>query len=182
MKKYFPLSFFLLFFMVLPLAEARVYLDINAPTFVQIPIVLPKWKGVNTTPPGLPVKVYDILANDLTLSGFFKLIDFSRLPSPLKEKGGIPTDVSLIEWASAGGEILLAGATAWKPGDQNLKLSFHLFDLVEKKHFVGKQYEGSPQALRKMVHRIADEVVLQLTGEKGVHNTKIVFTSARGIE
>ena len=154
MKNYFYLSFFLLFLMVIPPAEARVYLDINAPTFVQIPIVLPKWKGVNTTPPGLPVKVYEILANDLTLSGFFKVIDFSRLPSPLKEKGGIPTDVSLIEWASAGGEILLAGETAWKPGDQNLKLRFHLFDLVEKKHFVGKQYEGPFQALRKMVHRM----------------------------
>jgi TolB protein len=179
MKKIFCLSFFLLFLTVILSAEARVYLDINAPTFVQIPIVLPKWKGMNTTPPGLPVKIYEILANDLTLSGFFKVIDFNRLPYPLKEKVGIPTEASLIEWQSAGGEILLVGETAWKPGDQTLKLKFHLFDLVEQKHIVGKEYEGSPQVLRKMVHKIADEVMLQLTGEKGVHNTKIAYAAFR---
>ncbi len=36
-----------LFFTALPLAEARVYLDINAPTLVQIPIILPKWRRLN---------------------------------------------------------------------------------------------------------------------------------------
>ena len=179
-KKIFCLFLLLLFLTVLPPAEARVYLDINAPTFVQIPIVLAKWKGVNTTPPGLPVKIYEILANDLTLSGFFKVIDYNRLPDPLKAKTGISTDGSLAEWESAGGEILLVGETAWKPGDPIVKLKFHLFDLVEQKHIVGKQYEAPPQALRKMVHRMADEVVLQLTGERGVHSTKIAFASARG--
>ncbi|MGQ9646169.1 MAG: Tol-Pal system beta propeller repeat protein TolB [Thermodesulfobacteriota bacterium] len=180
MKKYFPLPFFLLLWMIVPLAEARVYLDITAPTFVQIPIVLPKWEGVNTTPPGLPTKVHEILANDLTLSGFFKVIHFNLLPYPLKEKTGIPPNGPLTEWASTGGEILLAGEVAWKPGDQDVRLKFHLFDLVEQKPLFRKQYEGPTHALRKMVHRIADEVVLQLTGEKGVHNTKIAFVGTQG--
>jgi len=179
-KKIFCLFWFLLVLVVLPAAEARVYLDINTPTFVQIPIVLSKWKGADTTPPGLPLKIYEILANDLTLSGFFKVIDFNRLPNPLKGKTGIPTTVSLAEWGPSGGEILLVGETAWKPGDPVVKIKFHLFDLVEQKHMVGKQYEGIPQALRKMVHRVADEVVLQLTGEQGVHNTKIAFANGRG--
>jgi Tol biopolymer transport system component len=52
-------------------AGARVYLDINAPTLIQIPIVLSKWKSVGKTPATLSEKVYEILANDLTLSGFF---------------------------------------------------------------------------------------------------------------
>ncbi|OGP90233.1 MAG: Tol-Pal system beta propeller repeat protein TolB, partial [Deltaproteobacteria bacterium RBG_16_48_10] len=179
MKKYFSLSFFLLFLMAIPPAEARVYLDINAPTFVQIPIVLPKWQTVNKTPPTLTAKVYEILTNDLTLAGFFKVIDHTRLPSPLKERGGIPNPASLREWTSNGGEILLAGE-ALLNSNSNLILKFHLFDLVEQKHLAGKQYEGPSQLLRKMAHRIADEVILQLTGEKGVHNTKIAFASVQG--
>jgi TolB protein len=179
MKKIPCLFFFLLFLGILPSAEARVYLDINAPTFVQIPIVLPKWKTVDKTPPALTAKVYDILTNDLTLAGFFKVIDHSQLPSPLKEREGVPNPASLREWTSNGGEILLAGE-ALLSTNFNLILKFHLFDLVEQKHFVGKQYEGPPQLIRKMVHRIADEVVLQLTGEKGVHNTRIAFVSAQG--
>jgi TolB protein len=179
MKKTSSLFFFLLFLMAIPHAEARVYLDINTPTFVQIPIVLPKWKTVDRTPPALTAKVYDILTNDLTLAGFFKVIDQSRLPSTLKGREGIPDPDSLREWTANGGEILLAGE-ALLNSNFNLTLKFHLFDLVEQKHLVGKQYEGSPQLLRKMVHRIADEVVLQLTGEKGVHNTKITFVGVQG--
>jgi len=180
MMKYLFL-FFLIFFIASPFAEARIYLDINAPTLVQIPIILAKWKSVDKTPPPLSEKVYEILANDLTLSGFFKVIDAPRLPLSLQEKVGIPDILSLQEWISAGGEILLAGETFMEPNGLNFRLKFHLIDLVEQKHIIGKQYEGPLQALRPAVHRIADEVVLQITGEKGVHNTKIAYAVLQGV-
>ena len=64
LKYFFILLSFLIF--VFP-AEARVYLDINAPTFVQIPIVLAKWKSIEKTSPSFTEKVYEMMANDLTL-------------------------------------------------------------------------------------------------------------------
>ena len=167
-------------FMFTPIAEARVYLDINAPTFVQIPIVLAKWKSSEKTPPSFTEKAYEILANDLTLSGFFKVIDVTHLPGSLREREGIPNTSSLQEWIPAGGEILLAGETLFQPSGPNFKLTFHLFDLVEQRHIVGKQYEGPLPTLRSAIHRMADEIVLQLTGEKGVHNTRIAYTVAQG--
>jgi TolB protein len=179
MKRYVILLF-LLFFMVVPLAEARIYLDINAPTLVQVPVVLPRWKSVDKAPPSVTEKVYEILANDLTLSGFFKVIDAPRLPLSLREKEGIPNMSSLQEWIPAGGEILLAGEALLEPDGLNFKLKFHLFDLVEQKHIAGKQYEGPLQTLRSAVHRMADEVVLQITGERGVHNTKIAYVVSQG--
>jgi TolB protein len=172
--------FVLLGFLIPPFAEARVYLDIDAPTFVQIPVVVPKWKPLDKTISSFPTKVYQILANDLSLSGFFKVIDVDHLPSALREKEGIPSASSLQEWTSAGGEILLAGETLLEPDGLNFKLKFHLFDLVEQKHIVGKQYEGPLATLRSAVHRMADEIVLQLTGEKGVHNTKIAYVLQQG--
>jgi len=172
--------FFLLGFLVPPLAEARIYFDINAPTFVQIPIVLPRWKAVDKTPPSFPEKVYEILANDLTLSGFFKVIDVNRLPPPLRERDGIPSASALQEWTPAVGEILLAGETLLEPNGLTFNMKFHLFDLVEQKHIVGKQYEGHIQTLRSAVHRMADEIVLQITGEKGVHNTRIAYVLLQG--
>ena len=180
MKRYLTLFFILLGVFVPPLAEARIYFDINAPTFVQIPIVLAKWKSVDKTPSSFPEKVYQILANDLTLSGFFKVIDVNRLPLSLRERDGIPNNSALQEWTPAGGEILLAGETLLEPDGLNFKMKFHLFDLVEQKHIVGKQYEGPSQTLRSAVHRMADEIVLQITGEKGVHNTKIAFALLQG--
>jgi TolB protein len=179
MKRY--LSIFLFLGVFVPhVAEARIYFDINAPTFVQIPIVLPKWKPVDKTPASFPEKVYQILANDLTLSGFFKVIDASRLPPSLRERDGIPSASALQEWTPAGGEILLAGEVLLEPNGLNFNVKFHLFDLVEQKHIVGKQFEGPLQTLRPAIHRMADEILLQITGEKGVHNTKIVYALAQG--
>ncbi len=179
MINYFTLVCFV-FLIFAPIAEARIYLDINAPTFVQIPIVLTKWKSVGRTPSSLSDKIYEILANDLTLSGFFKVIDIPQLPPPLREKEGVSNERSLQEWVSSGGEILLSGETLLESDGLNFKLKFHLFDLVEQKHIVGKQYEGPLPALRSAVHRIADEVILQITGEKGVHNTKIAYSVLQG--
>jgi TolB protein len=170
----------LLFFVCLSTAEARIYLDINAPAFVQIPIVLPKWKSVDKTPPSMTSKVYEILANDLTLSGFFRVIDYSHLPPQLQEKEGIPSTLFLQEWMPTDGEVLLAGEAFWDVSNLHVRLKFHLFDLVEQKHLVGKQYEGHLNNLRSIVHRIADEVLLQITGEKGVNNSKIAFASLQG--
>ena len=174
LKYLFTLLFLLIFSLVSPL-EARVYLDINAPTFVQIPIVLAKWKSVDKTPPSFSEKVYEILVNDLTLSGFFKVIDVHHFPDSLREREGIPNTSSLQEWIPAGGEILLAGEALLESDGLNFKLKFHLFDLVEQNHIAGKQYEGPSQMLRSAVHRIADETILHITGEKGVHNTKITY-------
>ena len=94
----------LLLFAPLPSVEARVYLDISAPTFVQIPLVLPKWKSVERTPAALSTKAYEMLANDLSLSGFFKVIDYAHLPAQLQGKEGIPTTLSLRDWMPSGGE------------------------------------------------------------------------------
>ncbi|MCJ7704534.1 MAG: hypothetical protein MUO28_03240, partial [Desulfobacterales bacterium] len=179
MIKYFIYILILLSFSI-PSVEARVYLDINAPTFVQIPIVLPKWKSVEKTPPALTAKLYEVLTNDLTLSGFFKVIDHSLLPLYLKEKEGIPSMLSIQEWASSGGEILLAGEATLDGDGLNLRVKFHLVDLVEQKHLTGKQFDGQLQNFRNMVHRIADETILHLTGEKGIHNTKIAYVIRQG--
>lgn len=169
-----------LFFLLTPTVEARVYLDINAPTFVQIPIILPKWKSMEKTPPALTARIYEVLINDLQLSGFFKVIDHSLLPYYLKDKEGIPSMLSIHEWRVSGGELLLAGEAFLAGDGLQLKLKFHLIDLVEQKHLTGKQYESPLPNLRNVVHRMSDEVILHLTGEKGVHTTKIAYVVRQG--
>lgn len=167
----------LLVFALASSAGARVEFIIDSPNIKQVPIILPQWKSVDKTPAALTAKVYEILTNDLTLSGYFRVIDYNKLPSSLQKREGIPPTVALQEWIPVGGEYLLAGETLLESDGLNVRLKFHLLDLVEKKHVVGKQYEGHLQSLRTMVHRMADEVVSQFTGEKGVHTTKIAYVS-----
>jgi len=81
------------------------------------------------------------------------VIDVNRLPASLRERDGIPPTSGLQEWTPAGGELLLAGEALLEPDGLNFKMKFHLFDLVEQKHIVGKTVRrpltnpslGSPQ-------------------------------------
>lgn len=179
MAKYL-IGILILFSLFTPLSEARVYLDITDPTFTQIPIVLPKWKSVERTPLALTAKLYEVLVNDLTLSGFFKVINYSILPIYLREKEGIPSMLSLHEWTAAGGEILLSGEATLDGEGLYLRVKFHLVDLIEQKQLYEKQIEGPLQNFRNIVHRISDEVIQQITGERGVHTTKIAYVVRQG--
>ena len=54
----------------------------------------------------------------------------TAFPLICRKKEGIPSTLYLQEWMPAGGEILLAGEATLESEGLNLKLKFHLFDLV----------------------------------------------------
>jgi hypothetical protein len=87
MKKYLILSFMIVF-VVTSWAEARIYLDINAPSFVQIPILFAKWKSLDKTPSSFSEKAYEILPTISPSLVFSKVMNYKNLPFPRKE--GIP--------------------------------------------------------------------------------------------
>jgi TolB protein len=169
------LGFFLLFFLSAG-AEGRTVIDVTGATIKPTPIIMSKWKSADRAPASpVPKKVYEILSNDLTLSGYFKVTDYEGLPASLQRKEGIPERASLQEWMPAGGEFLLAGESTFESDGLKVRLRFGLFDLVDQKVLGERSYEGPFQNLREMVHRMADEVIFRLTNERGVNNTKMAY-------
>src|SRR5512138_3661617 len=106
---------FLLTFVLLSAEGARAIIDVNNPTLTQLSIAIPKWKPVDRTPLSAASNVYEILGNDLRLSGFFRVIDDSQFPLALRQKEGIPSALSLQEWIPAGGDYLLSGEVRMDP-------------------------------------------------------------------
>jgi TolB protein len=53
-----------------------------------------------------------------------------------------------------------------------------LFDVATGNMVFGKRYVGDPKFYRLIVHRFADDILFNLTGEKGVAQTRIAFVSA----
>jgi len=173
--KYSFTAVILLCFMIVPCEGARIIIDVDKPTIAQVSIVLPKWKSSDKRPSSPTAKAYEVLARDLTLSGFFRVIEYETLPSFLQRKDGIPDAQSLQEWSSNGGDFLLGGEAIFAPESMDLRLKDGLFDLVEKKYMIGRQYDGHVQDLRDIVHRLADDVIQEVTREKGVNTTKIAY-------
>ncbi len=53
-----------------------------------------------------------------------------------------------------------------------------LFDVATGNMVFGKRYIGEPKSYRLIIHRFADDILFNLTGEKGVAQTRIAFVSA----
>jgi TolB protein len=111
---------------------------------------------------------------DLTFSGLFSVVAAT---------GAIPANnpealrQSWTEFAAAGAHAGLHGLTALR-GDR-AEVEMRLYDLTTPEHrLIGtKKFELPVAQLRRLAHKVADEVVLQFTGEPGVADTKIAYVS-----
>ena len=57
-----------------------------------------------------------------------------------------------------------------------------LYDLTSPEHrlIASKKFELPVAQPRRLAHKVADEVVLQFTGEPGIADTKIAYVTRRG--
>lgn len=166
--------------------RAKVYIDIRSPSFRKFPIAITPFKSPLTPNEDMRLgeRVTDILNNDLSISGFFALIDpksfvESLIKPPPRETplpAGTPLDFADFRGlANIGAEALVMGEITYK--DRSLTMEARLYDVVQKELIIGKRYIGEITDLSRMAHRFADEIVFALTGEKGFFQTKIVFVS-----
>jgi TolB protein len=98
--------------------------------------------------------VTEVLKNDLRLSGRFQLAP--SVSAEFVQQGSVRGDhggvtIECVVRARATGKVVLS-----------------------------KSYQGSAQDLRRAVHRLSDDIVLAVTGERGIAQTKIAFVLSRG--
>ncbi len=102
----------------------------------------------------------EVLAADLEQSGAFLV---ARAWS-----GQTPFDAQAVtggKWNVNGGQITLTGEVR---------------DFPARRSILSRQYSGPASDWRSLVHRFADDIVLQFTGEPGVAGTEIAFVAAQG--
>lgn len=105
-----------------------------------------------------------VIANDLRLSGQFRLIN---------ARGG--KDVSVAEWRSLGADSAVNGRVMHL-GSGKYEVKFALYDVAAQGHLLlSKTYTVADGDLRALAHHISDEVYQKLTGERGVFSTRIAY-------
>ena len=172
--------FFFCYLSIGPLNYARgaedLYFDVVKEKLPRVRIAVPEFlEERSLTEDETSRKITRILANDLKISGFFLPFENSLLLREVndldKEKGGI----NFQEWLSLGVEALVKGSYSLKKGE--LKIKWRLYNLFKERELRGKAYTGKNKFLRQIIHKIADEIILEFTGEGGVSGTKIAFVS-----
>ncbi len=160
------------------LASAQVHLQVLDPGSRSYPIAIAPLKNLDGgATKDVATKFADIVARDLTLSGFFKVLDRSAYIEKPETSGLTVEETNFDNWSVIGAAALVKGGFSLE-GD-NLVIEAKMFDVYQRKQLTGRRYRGSVDLVRRMAHRFADEIMQQFTGERGPFDSRITFLSNR---
>src|SRR5262249_1732535 len=123
----------------------------------------------------LSKRLPEVVGRDLTFSALFSVV--SGMPAPPANSQAAAKEL----WgnvAAAGAHGGLQGLLTIK-GDR-VQVEMRLYDLTspEYRQIVSKKFEMPVAQVWRVAHKVADEVVLQFTGEPGVADTKIAYVNS----
>jgi TolB protein len=156
-------------------AGARVYLDIYGKSFKKITVAVPFFKSDKAD--RLQTDMSDLLNKDLDLSGFFLVAPQSLLDKEFINEGVEKQEINFGGWRSVGIEILCKGRFQIKDGE--VILEAFLYDTLDGSMMLAKRYRSRQEDWRRLVHRLADDILLTVTGEKGIMSARVVFVGGR---
>lgn len=163
-------------------AEPKVYIDLSAPAAKKIPLAIQEFSYIGTEGANEPVvkeiskELVDALRSDLVFSNLFGIIDEKAHPSTAREPAGTVADFA--KWRQAGADALIKGGFSVEGG--RLTVEARYFDCLSEKQVAGRRFTGSVTNARRIMHYFSDMLHEELTGERGIFTTRVMFVSARG--
>ncbi|MCF8061094.1 MAG: Tol-Pal system beta propeller repeat protein TolB [Deltaproteobacteria bacterium] len=158
------------------LAPARIFIDINAPAVQKLQIAVPAFstRASGAAEPGFGGKLADIVANDLEISGYFVSIEEDAfLPGAVKD---VARDaIRFKDWSLIGAELLLA--CTYNAIGQSLELEVRLYDVFRARRVYTKRLLGKRNDHRTLAHRLSNEIIYLLTGQKGMFLSRLAYVN-----
>jgi TolB protein len=121
----------------------------------------------------LPVNITEIIRQDLARSGYFKNTENGNAT---ESDEGIPNYKS---WAARGADALAVGSVVQSSGSQ-FEIRYKLFDIRKSESLGGLKLDASADNLRAVAHKIADDIIFKLLGERGVFSTRLSYVIKDG--
>jgi TolB protein len=152
-----------------------VFLNVTGGGTKKLNIAIPDFtvvSGVDTAGNGKQLAA--VTGADLNFSGLFSVVAAS---------GTIPANNaealrrSWTDFAAVGAHAGVHGLLAMR-GDR-AEIEMRLYDLTNPdfRLIASKKFEQPLASARRLAHKVADEIVMQFTGERGIADTKIAFVS-----
>jgi TolB protein len=156
-------------------SQAKVYLTITGETFKKITIGVPYFKGEKAA--GSSLGMSDLLNKDLDFSGFFITAPASLIDRELLDEGVEKGEVKFASWRSIGIDIVCKGRLSVVNGE--LSLEAFVYDTLDGSMVLAKRYKARQNEWRRVTHRLADDIIFAVTGEKGIMSSRVLFTAGR---
>jgi TolB protein len=157
---------------------ADVLLNVLATGAKKLNIVIPNFTVVGgNDASGLARSLPQVTARDLTFSALFSVV--SEVPAiPAGDPAAL--HATFANFAAAGAHAGLQGLLTLR--GNRAEVEMRLYDLTspEFRLITAKKFDLPAGQARRLAHKIADQVVLQFSGEAGVADTKIAYVNAAG--
>jgi len=163
------LLFILLFFV--SNSYGKIYLDVYGKSLKKITIAVPYFKSEK--PNKLNVEMTTLLNKDLDMSGFFIPAPQTLFDKELMDEGIEKKDIKFNNWRSIGVELLCKGVVQEK--NDEVVLDAYVYDTIDGSLIHANKYISKSIEWRKTIHRLADDIINAVTGEKGIMSSRIVF-------
>jgi len=133
------------------------------------PIAVMRFKDENK----LPVNITDIIRQDLARSGYFKNTENGNAS---ESDEGTPNFKS---WTARGADALVLGSVV-QTGSGQFDIHYKLFDIRKSQGMGGLNLTSSADNLRAVAHKISDDIIFKLLGERGIFSTRLSYVIKEG--
>jgi TolB protein len=150
-------------------SHAQMSIEITGVGQSLYPIAVMRFKDENK----LPISITDIIRQDLARSGYFKNTENGNAS---ENDEGTPNYQS---WAARGADALVLGSVVQSSTGQ-FEIRYKLFDVRKSEGLGGLNINSSADYLRAAAHKIADDIIFKLLGERGIFSTRLSYVIKEG--
>ncbi|HYN77438.1 MAG TPA: Tol-Pal system beta propeller repeat protein TolB [Lamprocystis sp. (in: g-proteobacteria)] len=153
-------------------AQARLTIEVTGGVEAAQPIAVVPFGGSE----GLIPKedLAGVIAADLARTGKFR-------PMPTRDMLAMPStqeEVDLRDWSLLNMNNLVIGLVEQE--GEGYRISYMLFDVLQGKQIASASLSATPNGLRLVAHRIADQIYEKLIGQPGVAASRIAYITSNG--
>ncbi|MBF0624993.1 MAG: Tol-Pal system protein TolB [Magnetococcales bacterium] len=162
--------------------QATLKIDIQKGGLNPLPIALPEFVILDAN--GTPIaggdmgqRLAGVVTDDLKASGLFRPLNPSAF---MQDSTSLwKTGPRFREWRLVGAEAVVSGAVRAYGGQ--ISVDFFLHDVFQGALIgPGKRFTAPLKDWRHVGHRVADEIYIRLTNEKGYFTSRIAFVAQQG--
>ena len=163
------LAFTIFLGLFVPPVNAQMNIEIKGVGQTLYPIAIARFRDEDK----LPVKISDVIRQNLTRSGYFRNVELGNC---VEDDQVIP---NFKTWAARGADALAVGSVTQKsPGQYEVR--YRLYDIRKGESLNGLIVSASEDNLRLAAHKISDDIIFKLLGERGVFSTRLSYVMKEG--
>ena len=150
-------------------AMAQMNIEIAGVGQSQLPVAIMRFAGETQ----LPMRPTDVIRSNIARSGALRNTEAGN--------GELTWDINpdYGSWNSRGAAALAVGSVT-KMSDGRFEIRYRLFDIRKQESLGGLVIAAGPDDLRMAAHRISDDIIQKLLGERGIFSTRLSYVIRAG--